>query len=486
LLQSATAFKEETSSMTATNLPWASQKWYQLNSVDKLDGFSSGLVETQLASYMVRGNYDYDGRYLFTGSVRWDGASMLGEGHKWDFFPSMALAWRLDKESFLEDQSWINMLKARIGYGVTGNSSVGAYSTLGRLQTLYYTWGGLVEPGYVPSDPSTRDPLPLPNKELAWEKTAQINYGVDFSFLQNRISGSLDYFTSKTTDLLLERMIPTVNGYTFTFDNVGSTANRGVELTLSTVNISRGNFSWESTVSFTHSRNRIVELANGKVDDVANRWFIGERLGVYYDFVKEGIWQNTPQDLAEMEKFNANGHDFVPGSIKIKDLNGDYTIDANHDQRILGHAAPDWNFGFGNRFTYKNFDLNFFIYGRGGFMLESGAEFLQGRYAQRNLDYWTPNNPTNDYPAPNYSSAAGDTYRSSMNYQNGTFIKLRNVSLGYTFGDTVTSRLRLSRLRAYIQSMNPGLLYSKVDWIDPDLGGSTFNRGIVFGLNVGF
>src|SRR5690606_36123338 len=292
LLQSATAFKEETSSMTATNLPWASQKWYQLNSVDKLDGFSSGLVETQLASYMVRGNYDYDGRYLFTGSVRWDGASMLGEGHKWDFFPSMALAWRLDKESFLEDQSWINMLKARIGYGVTGNSSVGAYSTLGRLQTLYYTWGGLVEPGYVPSDPSTRDPLPLPNKELAWEKTAQINYGADFSFLQNRISGSLDYFTSKTTDLLLERMIPTVNGYTFTFDNVGSTANRGVELTLSTVNISRGNFSWESTVSFTHSRNRIVELANGKVDDVANRWFIGERLGVYYDFVKEGIWQN--------------------------------------------------------------------------------------------------------------------------------------------------------------------------------------------------
>src|SRR5690606_36915270 len=196
LLQSATAFKEETSSMTATKLPWDSQKWYQLNSVDKLDGFSSGLVETQLASYMVRGNYDYDGRYLFTGSVRWDGASMLGEGHKWDFFPSMALAWRLDKESFLEDQSWINMLKARIGYGVTGNSSVGAYSTLGRLQTLYYTWGGLVEPGYVPSDPSTRDPLPLPNKELAWEKTAQINYGVDFSFLQNRISGSLDYFTS--------------------------------------------------------------------------------------------------------------------------------------------------------------------------------------------------------------------------------------------------------------------------------------------------
>ncbi|MFD1768643.1 SusC/RagA family TonB-linked outer membrane protein [Sphingobacterium suaedae] len=486
LLQSATSFREETSTMLATNLPWDSQKWYQLNSVDKLDDFSSGLVETQMQSYMIRGNYDFDGKYLFTGSMRWDGASMLGEGHKWDTFPSLALAWRLDKEGFLGSHSWINLLKARIGYGVTGNSSVSAYSTLGRLQTLYYTWGNVVEPGYVPSDPSTRDPLPLPNKELAWEKTAQINYGVDFSFFKNRISGSLDYFTSKTTDLLLERTIPTVNGYTFTFDNVGSTANRGVELSLNTVNIAHENFSWESTLSFTHSKNRIVELAGGTVDDLANFWFIGERLGVYYDYVKDGIWQNTPEDLAEMEKFNANGGNFTPGSIKIRDLNGDYRIDANNDRQILGHSAPDWNFGFGNSFTYKNFDLNFFIYGRGGFMLTGGEEALQGRYSQRLVDYWTPQNPTNDYPAPNYNSAAGDTYKSSMNYQNGTFVKLRNVSLGYTFGEDVTNRLKLSRLRIYVQSMNPGLLYSKVDWIDPDLGGSTFNRGVVFGLNVGF
>lgn len=486
ILQSATSTRTETSSMTASNLPWDSQKWYQLNSVDALDRFSSGLVESQLSSYMVRGNYDYDGKYLFTGSVRWDGSSVLGDGYKWDWFPSMALAWRLDREAFLENTSWVDMLKARIGYGVVGNSSVDPYGTLGGLQTLYYTWGAIVEPGYVPSDPSSADPQPMPNKELAWERTAQINYGVDFSLLGARVSGSLDYFTSKTTNLLLAREIPSVNGYTFTYDNIGSTSNKGVELTLNTVNITNPNFTWESTLSFTHTRDRIEELSLGKMDEVGNGWFIGERLSVYYDYVKEGIWQDTPEDRAEMAKFNAdNNANFVPGSIKIKDLNGDYIIDANNDRKIVGHSTPDWNFGFGNTFTYKNFDLSFFIYGRGGFMIESGEEVLQGRYAQRVVDYWTPENPTNNYPSPNYASAAGDTYKSSMNYQDGTFIKLRNVSFGYSFGESVLERLKLSKLRIYAQAMNPGLLYSKVDWIDPDLGGSTFNRGVVFGLNIG-
>ncbi|NQD70052.1 TonB-dependent receptor [Sphingobacterium shayense] len=486
LLQSATSSRTETSSMTASNLPWDSQKWYQLNSVDALDRFSTGLVESQLSSYMVRGNYDYGGKYLFTGSVRWDGSSVLGDGFKWDWFPSMAVAWRLDKETFLENANWINMLKARVGYGVVGNSSVDPYGTLGGLQTLYYAWGSVVEPGYVPSDPSSADPQPMPNKELAWERTAQINYGVDFSLLGSRISGSLDFFTSKTTNLLLQREIPSVNGYTFTFDNVGSTSNKGIELTLNTINLKSQNFSWESTLSFTHSRDRIDELSLGEMDEVGNGWFIGERLSVYYDYVKEGIWQDTPEDLAEMAKFNAdNNANFVPGSIKVKDLNGDYIIDANNDRQIIGHSTPDWNFGFGNTFTYKSFDLSFFIYGRGGFMIESGAEVLQGRYAQRVVDYWTPENPTNNYPSPNYASAAGDTYKSSMNYQDGTFIKLRNASFGYSFGSNILDRLKLSKLRVYVQAMNPGLLYSKVDWIDPDLGGSTFNRGVVFGLNIG-
>lgn len=485
-LQSATSNRTETSAMRANDLPWSSQMWYKLSSVDQLQGFDSDLVETQLTSYMVRGNYDFDGKYLFTGSVRWDGASQLAEGNKWDFFPSLAVAWRLDRESFLENVTWVNSLKARIGFGVTGNSSVEPYRTLGMLTPLYYSWGNIVEDGYVPSDPSLSDPLPMPNRNLSWEKTAQVNYGVDFALLNNRLSGSIDYFTSRTTDLLMSRSIPSVNGYTHTWDNVGTSANRGVDVTLNSVNISSNDFSWESTLNFTHSKDRIVELQNGKLDDMANVRFIGQRLFVFYDYVKEGIWQDTPEDLAEMAKFNENGHEFSPGTIRVKDVNGDYKIDANDDREIRGHSAPNWNFGFGNTFTYKNFDLNFFIYGRMGFTIESGEESLQGRFSQRVVNYWTPGNPTNEYPAPNYNSFSGDPYRSAMNYQDGSFIKLRNVSLGYTFPQHFTDRIKLTNLRIYTQVMNPGLLYSKVDWIDPDTGNSIFNRGVVFGLNVGF
>lgn len=439
-----------------------------------------------MTSYMIRGNYDFDGKYLFTGSLRWDGASQLAAGNKWDVFPSMAVAWRLDRESFLENQTWINSLKARVGFGVTGNSAVDPYMTLGMLTPLYYAWGGIVEDGYVNSDPSLANPLPMPNKELGWEKTAQINYGVDFSLLNNRLSGSIDYFTSRTTDLLMSRAIPSINGFTTTWDNIGISANRGIDISLNTVNIAHENFSWESTINFTHSKDRIVELQNGKLDDMGNNLFIGQRIAVYYDFEKEGIWQDTPEDLAEMEKFNANGHEFTPGTIRVKDLNGDYVIDANNDRKIRGHSAPNWNFGFGNTFTYKNFDLNFFIYGRMGFTIENGAESLQGRFSQRVLDYWTPDNPTDEYPAPNYNSFSGDPYRSAMNYQDGSFIKLRNVSLGYTLPRNFTDRIKLANLRIYAQAMNPGLLYSKVDWIDPDTGSSIFNRGVVFGLNIGF
>ena len=284
----------------------------------------------------------------------------------------------------------------------------------------------------------------------------------------------------------MNRAIPSVLGYVSTWDNIGISANRGIDVTLNTVNISNENFSWESTVNFTHSIDRIVELQNGKLDDVGNSFFIGRRIGVYYDFVKEGIWQDTPEDLAEIAKFNENGHEFRPGTIRVKDVNGDYRINANDDREIRGHSAPNWNFGFNNSFSYKNFDLNFFIYGRMGFTIESGAESLQGRYAQRVLDYWMPDNPTNDYPAPNYNSASGDPYRSAMNYQDGSFIKLRNVSLGYTLPQHYTDRIKLANLRIYAQVMNPGLLYSKVDWVDPDTNNSFFNRGFVFGLNVGF
>ncbi|MBF0574376.1 SusC/RagA family TonB-linked outer membrane protein [Dysgonomonas sp. GY617] len=486
LLQSSSKFHEETSSMTASNLPWSSQLWNQLNSVSALDAFGSGLVETQLLSYMARANYSFNSKYMLTASARWDGASQLAEGNKWDFFPSAAVGWRIDQEDFLKNQTWINQMKVRLGVGSTGNSAIDPYQTKGGVETLYYTWGALVAPGYVQSDPSMKEPIVMPDKNLGWERTTQWNLGLDFSFFNNRLSGNLDLYTSTTSDLLMQRDIPSVTGYTRVWTNIGKTSNKGIDLTLNTVNIETRDFTWSTNLNFSASKDKILELANGKEDILANNWFIGQRLGVFYDYQKDRIWQNTSEDLAEMAKFNANGHAFKPGDIKIVDQNEDYKIDANNDRKIVGQKNPSWTAGLVNTFTYKNWELSVFIFSRWNFLMETGAEALQGRFAQRVVDYWTPTNPTNAYPAPNYDRASGDDFKSSMNYQDGSFIKLRNISLGYVFPQKSLGNLGVTNLKLFTQFRNPGLLYSKIDWIDPDLGGSTFNRGFIVGINIGF
>lgn len=486
LLQSASANRSESSTMTASNLPWDSQKWNQLSSVSALDNYSTGLSESQLSSYMARVNYGYDGKYLLTLSARWDGASQLADGNKWDFFPSAAVAWRIDQEDFIKNISWINELKVRAGYGTTGNAAVDAYSTKGALTTLYYTYGSTVAAGYVSSDASLANPISMANLGLGWEHTSQVNLGIDFALFKGRVSGSLDLYSSKTTDLLLEKDIPSLTGYTSTYANVGATANKGIDLSLNTVNIKKKDFTWSTTINFSTSKEKIVELANGKFDDIANLWFIGKRVNIYYDYVKTGIWQNTTADAEAIAKFAANGNIFKAGDIKVADLNGDYKIDANNDKAIVGHSNPNWTAGLSNTFNYKGWDLSLFIYARWGFTMATANEYLQGRYAQRVLNYWTPDNPTNDYPAPNYNSASGDTYVTTLRYQDGSFIKLRNISLGYNFPKKMLGKLTLSNLKVYAQITNPGLLYSGVSYIDPDLGGSTYNRGVVLGVNVGF
>ncbi len=490
LLYSASKWKTESSTMTATRLPWNSQKWHQLNSVSALDNFSSNLEERSLLSYMARINYAYKGKYHFDAFTRWDGASQLAEGNKWDMFPAASVAWRIDRENFMDGIPWINLLKMRFGVGTVGNAAVDPGTTLGRLQTLYYTWGNVVEAGYVSSDPSTADPVSMPNYGLGWERTTQWNFGLDYVFVNNRISGSIDLYRSKTSDLLMLRSIPSTLGYIRTLDNIGVTTNRGIEISLNTTNIQGKNFNWNSTLNFSANKDRIEEVAIGKQDDIANRWFIGQPLNIFYDYEKIGIWQNTTEDLAEMAKFNANISNqnswFRPGSIRPRDVNGDYRVDANNDLLIRGHRQPDWNAGLINEFNYKNFSLNIFIFARWGQTIEAGAESLQGRFAQRRISYWTPSNPTNEYQAPNYNSAAGDTYRNGMNYQDGSFIKIRNLTLAYNLESSLLKRMTMSTARFYVQVLNPGLLYSKIDWLDPDTGSSAWNRGFVLGVNVGF
>lgn len=485
-LYSATQIREETSSITATKLPWSSQKWYALNSVATPDAFSSGLSERSLLSYMGRINYSYKGKYYLDAYTRWDGASQLAEGHKWDVFPAGSLAWKVSEESFMETFSpWLSSLKLRLGIGSVGNAAIIPYTTKGALQTLYYTWGNIVDAGYVSSDPSLATPVTMPNETLKWERTTQTNLGIDFRLFNGRIDGTVDMYTSRTKDLLMTANIPGLTGYTKTLTNVGKTGNKGLEVVLNTVNVKSNDFSWNSTFNFSVNRDRVLATNYGKNDDRSNLWFINQPLFVYFDYVYDGIWQES--DKGEMDKFNANAAGTAKaGMIRVKDLNGDYKLDANNDFAIVGRVQPKWNGGISNEFRYKNWSLNVFVFGRFGFTVRTGSESLQGRFSQRVVDYYTAANPNTKYPAPNYGNAAGDPRRSSMNYQDGSFVKIRNITVAYTMPGSILGKLKMKNCRFYAQAMSPGLIYSKIDWIDPDLGGSTWNRGFVFGVNAGF
>ncbi len=477
LLQSQTQFETESSLMSANNIPFSSQKWNALGAVSSLQSYSSGFTKQSLLSYMARLNYSFTNKYLLTVSGRYDGASQLAADHKWSFFPSAALGWRMDQEGFMADLSWVNQLKLRLGVGVTGNAAIDAYSTKGRLDAMFYPFGATSTPGQM--NVST-----MANQDLGWERTSQYNAGLDFSILKSRIFGSLDVYASNTTDLLLRKSIPTVTGFNDTFANIGETKSNGIDLTINTVNIQTKDFEWSTTFNGSSQNNEIVSLANGKEDDINNLWFIGQSQSVIYGYESAGIWQES--DAAEMAKFNANGHTYTAGNVRPADQNGDYKIDANNDRVIIGNTIPKFIVGLTNTFDYKGFELSVFLYGRMGYTYNAGGEGLVGRYQQREVNYWTPNNTNSDYQKPIYSAGNGDQYYQSLGYENGSFLKIRNISLGYNLPGQVTGKLGVSKLRLYVQASNPGFVFSNVPWVDLDVNYHASNRGFVMGLNVQF
>ncbi|GGA83960.1 SusC/RagA family TonB-linked outer membrane protein [Flavobacterium palustre] len=476
LLQSQTQYFNEESAMSAQNIKNPNNKWNALTTANvTLAGYSSNITESGLYSYMGRLTYGFDDKYLVTASGRYDGASQLAPGYKWSFFPSASLAWRIDKEDFLQNISWLSALKLRAGYGVTANASVDPYQTQPPLsQILYSTSSGVINNNQ------------LGNVELGWERTAQYNYGIDFGLFNNRISGSLEYYTSKTDDLLFNRNIPSVTGYGTTLQNIGKTKGNGVELTLNTVNVKTADFEWSSNLSASYQKSTIVELQNGKFDDINNNLFIGQTRGVIYGFENNGVWK--PEDAVEMNKFNAAAGStvFTFGNARPVDQNGDYKIDANNDRVILGSTEPKYIAGLTNTFNYKNIELSIFVIGRFGYLYDAGGENLSGKTSQRKLDYYTDDNTDAEYQKPIFSAGTGDLYNSIFGYKNGSFLKIRNISLGYNFEEDLVQKLGLSRLRVYVQAANPGMIFSKVKWVDLDTRTTYSNRGMTLGLNVQF
>ncbi len=328
----------------------------------------------------------------------------------------------------------------------------------------------------------------MPNPNLSWEVSTTADAGLDFGFLNNRISGTIEAYRINTTDLIMPRKLPITSGFPEVLSNVGSTRNTGIELNLSTINIDTKNFNWKTTLTFARNKEEITELIGGKVDDIGNGWFIGHSpRDVLFDQRVIGIWQNTPEDMTEMAKYNINGHNFQPGFIKLEDKNGDYKI-TNDDRFILGSRSPKWTGGLASDLSFKQLDFSFLIYASQGAlgMFNKGLQ-LNGRQNMVDVDYWTPQNPSNTIPRVN-AGWLGPDYAFESYYEKASYVRLKFVTLGYSLPNTLRSKLGLNRLRIYASAQNP-YLSSKFTGLDPE-GAQGFEtpsvKTFMLGINAGF
>lgn len=480
----------ESSGASGQDIPIEKSAFYDLGGAAVVTGINSSLGDWGLLSYMGRINYRYRDKYLLTVTGRADGSSRLAEGNKWAFFPAVSTGWIISEEGFL-NASALSFLKLRAGYGEVGNTAISPYQTLGGLSRSTYAFGSTQAFGFGQNL--------IPNPDLRWEISRTVNVGMDFGFLDDRISGSLEFYETNTDDLLLERLVPITSGYSSILQNIGATRNSGWELSVSSniINSNKG-FQWDVNLNVFSNKEEIVELFEGQKDDVGNQWFIGQPINVFYSFQQLGIWQ-------EGESAQAEDAGQAPGDIKIADVNGrgedgeltnqpDGQINSD-DRTVLGSTVPDWSGGITNRISYKGFDLSVLVYARQGQLLRSdyhnlGGNNWQGRYNSLNLDYWTPDNPTNAYPLPD----AGESplYSDAVRYFDGSFVKIKNIALGYNFQNQLLSRVGLSSLRLYT-TVNNAITFSKFDWVDPETsngivgGGSPLTTATyIFGVNLKF
>ena len=476
----------ESSNISVTGLPVETLEFYNLGSAGIINGVGSRFEKWSILSYMARFNYSFDERFLLTLTGRADGSSKFAKGNQWGYFPSAALGWNVMNESFMADIKSISNLRLRLSYGQTGNEGIDPYQTPGLLSRTTYDFDGSAAFGYRPSS--------IRNNDLRWETTATANVGIDFGFLNNRISGTIEAYRSKTTDLLLPLLLPITSGYGSILFNVGSKRNTGLEFSISTLNVepkSKNGFEWSTDLNLFTNKEEITELSQGKVDDIGNARFIGQPARVYYDYEKTGIWQLGEE--AKAKQFASK-----VGQIKINDANGNGVIDPN-DRKILGSDVPKLTGGLTNRFGYKNLDLSILTFARLGSMIQSPLHrgqvvSLFGRYNNFNVDYWTPTNPTNEYPQPN-ADQESPLYGSTLQYFDGSFVKIRNINFGYNFPDALARKFKAQSLRVYLSAQNPFVFSSyvtKYNGIDPEIDPSNPNtdtpafRTFLLGFNLKF
>lgn len=467
--------------------------------------------ENNLVSFMGRASYILMDRYILNVAVRRDGSSRFGKNNKWGTFPSVALAWRINQENFLRNLSWIDNLKLRLSYGIVGNQNgIGDYTTLGLTTQQRYEFGDNSYMGYLPGSE-------LSNPNLKWEQSRTANLGLDFGFFRNRLSGTIEYYNTRTTDLLVKRELNSVLGYKQILDNLGETKSHGVDISISGDVIRTKGFTWSLGANFSHYANEIVKI-DDKVDEngrplsqPGNKWFVGEPISVYYNYLPDGIYQYEDFDI----KRNAYGKleytlkptidtdgdgipdkalerqdAIAPGSVKLKDVNGDGKIDA--DDRTPISKDPDFTLSLNTTLKWKGFDFYMDWYGVSGRKIQnaylsdsnSGGS-LQGKLNGVKVNYWTPFNPSNEFPRPTHNSNV--QYQSALAIQDASYIRLRTLQLGYTFPTAWIKKIQLQKLRVYATATN---LLTFTDFLSysPELtpGAYPESRQYVFGINVSF
>ncbi|WP_195482917.1 SusC/RagA family TonB-linked outer membrane protein, partial [Parabacteroides merdae] len=471
------SYRYEESALSGENQPVEYTTYHNLGTNSDNIKISSGYKEWSLASGLVRVRYNYKNKYFLNGAIRADGSSRLAKGKQWAFFPSGGVGWSLKDEDFLSGTEWVSALKARFSYGTVGNTAISPYQTLSSLTQDKYLWGeGDSDKFYV------YYPGSIINLDLGWEISRTINAGLDFGFLNNKLNGYIEFYNTKTSDLLMKRAIPTFTGFNEIWQNIGKTQNKGFEFNLNYAPVRTKDLNIDFTFNASRNWEKILELISGE-DLPNNKWFIGEPLAVLYNYEKLGVWQYGEEE--EAAKYNAS-----VGDLKIKDQDGDGTISAAKDRVILGQERPKWIASLGANIQYKNFDFSFNINSRWGYSFNL-APFndvvLDGQRWLPAVDYWTPDNPTNNYPKADQSNG-WDTYRSANGYQKGDHIKLQDVTVGYSF-DKLLSKTFIKKARFYVQLRNVAYLYKATDFgimpEAPDMN-YTIPSSYNFGVNVTF
>ena len=436
---------------------------------------------------MGRLNYSYDSRYLFTFTVRRDGSSVFGSDNKYGTFPSIALGWNIANEKFMEKADWLNNLKLRLSYGKAGNEAIGVYETLAKMSNAALTMDGQSNTALYPSSR-------MGNSGLGWETTKTFNIGIDFGFLNNRINGNIDFYTSTTTDLLLQRNLPKISGFSNVYMNMGKTANKGLEITINSKNIVTKDFTWGTNLVWSWNKNEIKDLYGDEKSDIGNRWFIGEPISVIYDYEMVGIWQKDEIERGDHLNWDPQAQ---PGDVKLRDVNGDGKIDPNDDKTIQGQTTPKWIGGLTNTFTYKNLSLSIFIQTvqglkRNNSLLGTASDEMGRRNSPTEIGYWSESNPSNEF-----RSLSKTSNRWGYGFPcDASFTRIKDVTLSYQFPAQIINALRISALTVYASARNLATFTSWKGW-DPEAditqrgwGGYENNypmtKSYVFGLNVTF